>query len=70
MQSVFTVLRKEKLYANLKKCSFCTNHIVFLSYIVSTKGIEVDEEKVKAIKEWPIPKSVSEVRSFKICERF
>ncbi|KAH9724618.1 hypothetical protein KPL70_007553 [Citrus sinensis] len=27
-------------------------------------GIEVDEEKVKAIKEWPTPKSVSEVRSF------
>ncbi|XP_056852638.1 uncharacterized protein LOC130501835 [Raphanus sativus] len=27
-------------------------------------GIKVDEEKVKAIKEWPIPTSVSEVRSF------
>ncbi|KAH9657916.1 Endonuclease [Citrus sinensis] len=27
-------------------------------------GIEVDEEKVKAIKEWPTPKSVSQVRSF------
>ncbi|KAH9763304.1 hypothetical protein KPL70_001120 [Citrus sinensis] len=59
-----TFMRKEKLYANLKKCSFCTNHIVFLGYVVSAKGIEVDEEKVKAIKEWPTPKSVSEVRSF------
>uniref|UniRef100_A0A2N9GZ68 Retrotransposon gag domain-containing protein n=1 Tax=Fagus sylvatica TaxID=28930 RepID=A0A2N9GZ68_FAGSY len=29
-----------------------------------TKGIEVDEEKVKAIKEWPTPKSITEVRSF------
>ena len=64
LQSVLTVLRKEKLYANLKKCSFCTNQIVFLGYVVSAKGIEVDEEKVKAIKEWPTPKSVSEVRSF------
>ncbi|XP_041004037.1 uncharacterized protein LOC121249393, partial [Juglans microcarpa x Juglans regia] len=33
-------------------------------YVVSTKGIEVDEEKVKAIKEWPTPKSITEVRSF------
>ncbi|KAH9658315.1 Endonuclease [Citrus sinensis] len=33
--------------------------IVFLGYIVSAKGIEVDEEKVKAIKEWPTPTSVS-----------
>ncbi|KAH9724609.1 Endonuclease [Citrus sinensis] len=33
--------------------------IVFLGYIVCAKGIEVDEKKVKAIKEWPTPKSVS-----------
>ncbi|KAH9792623.1 hypothetical protein KPL71_004200 [Citrus sinensis] len=59
-----TFMRKETLYANLKKCSFCTNQIFFLGYVVSAKGIEVDEEKVKAIKEWPTPKSVSEVRSF------
>ncbi|KAH9698112.1 Endonuclease [Citrus sinensis] len=59
-----TFMRKEKLYANLKKCSFCTNQIVFLGYIVSAKGIEVDEEKVKTIKEWPTPTSVSEVRTF------
>ena len=61
---VLDVLRKEKLYANLKKCSFCMDKVVFLSYIVSAKGIEVDKEKVKAIKEWPTPKSITEVRSF------
>jgi hypothetical protein len=31
--------------------------VVFLGYVVSIKGIEVDEEKVKAIKEWPMPRS-------------
>ena len=38
--------------------------IVFLGYVVTTQGIEMDEEKVKAIQDWPTPKSVSEVRSF------
>ena len=38
--------------------------VVFLGYVVSIKGIEVDEEKVKAIKEWPMPKGITEVRSF------
>jgi hypothetical protein len=38
--------------------------VVFLDYVVSTNGIEVDEEKVKAIKEWPTPKSITEVRRF------
>ena len=38
--------------------------VVFLGYVVSTTAIEVDEEKVKAIKEWPTPKSITKLRSF------
>ena len=64
-QCVLDVLRKEKLYANLKKCSFYMDKVVFLGYVISAKEIEVDEEKVKAIKEWPTPKSITEVRSFR-----
>jgi hypothetical protein len=30
LQCVLDVLRKEKLYANLKKCSFCMEKVVFL----------------------------------------
>ncbi|KAH9648162.1 WD REPEATS REGION domain-containing protein [Citrus sinensis] len=44
--------------------SMSPSAIIFLGYVVSAKGIEVDEEKVKAIKEWPTLKSVSEVGSF------
>ena len=57
LHCVLDVLRKEKLYANLKKFSFCMDKIVFLDYVISVKGIEVDEE-------WPTPKSITEVRSF------
>jgi hypothetical protein len=38
--------------------------IVFLGYMVSGKGIEMDEAKVKAIQEWSKPKSITDVRSF------
>ncbi|XP_058008272.1 uncharacterized protein LOC131182902 [Hevea brasiliensis] len=51
LKLVFDVLRKEKLYANVKKCSFCLERIVFLGFVVSSKGVEVDDEKVKAIRE-------------------
>ncbi|GKU93196.1 hypothetical protein SLEP1_g6806 [Rubroshorea leprosula] len=40
------------------------NKIVFLGYVVSADGIAVNEEKVKAVKEWPTPKNISKVRSF------
>jgi len=64
LRCVLNLLRCEKLYANFKKCTFCMEKVVFLDYVVSTKGIEVDEEKVKAIKEWPTPKGITKVRSF------
>ena len=58
------MLREEKLYGNPKKCTFCRDQVVFLGYVVSQQGMEVDGEKIKAIKEWPMPTSTVEVRSF------
>jgi hypothetical protein len=58
------VLKKEKLFANLEKCTFCTDQVVFLGFVVLGSGIQVDESKVKAIKDWSTPKNVSQVRSF------
>ncbi|XP_048630263.1 uncharacterized protein LOC125603038 [Brassica napus] len=49
LKSVLEVLRKEHLFANLGKCA---------------EGLRVDEEKIKAIRDWPSPTNVSEVRSF------
>ena len=64
LKFVLDVLRKERLFANLKKCTFCTDKLVFLGFVVSAQGIQVDEEKVRAIQDWPSPTSVSKVRSF------
>jgi acyl CoA:acetate/3-ketoacid CoA transferase len=49
----------------LKKCDFYIEKIVFLGYVVvSAKDIEINEAKVKAIKERRTPKTVSEIRNF------
>jgi hypothetical protein len=70
LRNVLSVLRSEKLYANLKNCAFCMEKIVFLGYAVTPQGIEMHEEKVKAIRDWPVPKSKSEERSFHGLARF
>ncbi|CAM8953952.1 unnamed protein product [Rhodiola kirilowii] len=63
-QSVLTALQENKLFINLKKCCFLTKKLLFLGYIVSDTGLQVDETKVQAIRDWPRPKTVQEVRSF------
>jgi len=35
-----------------------------LGHIISKEGIAVDTKKIRAIENWPAPRSVSEVRSF------
>ena len=64
LREVLAVLEKSKLYVNLKKCSFMTKKLLFRGFVVSGNGIQVDEEKIKTIREWPTPKTVTEVRSF------
>ena len=57
-------LRKEHLYANLAKCMFALDHIEFLGFVVSIKGVHVDQSKVVAIQNWSIPTNVNDVQSF------
>jgi len=49
LQNVFTVLQANKLYINLNKYSFMTTSLIFISFVVSSQGIHIDEEKVRAI---------------------
>src|SRR3954469_18340771 len=64
IRQVLQVLRANKLYGNLDKCTFCKDKVIFLGYVVSKNGVEVDASKIEAIQNWPTPMNVSQVRSF------
>ena len=64
LKQVCSTLRRENLYANLKKCSFFTDSVIFLGFVVSSKGVYVGPQKVKAIVDWPKPKNIHKVCSF------
>ena len=64
LRAIFNALRDARLYGNLEKCTFCTNRVAFLGYVVTAQGIEVDPTKIEAIESWPQPKTVTQVRSF------
>ncbi|XP_039687848.1 uncharacterized protein [Medicago truncatula] len=64
LQKMFQRLRKYKLRLNPNKCTFGVRSGKLLGFIVSQKGIEVDPDKVKAIREMPAPRTEKEVRGF------
>ena len=48
----------------LRRVHFRWNMLFFLGFVVSSQGISEDENKVKAISDWPTPKNANEVRHF------
>lgn len=64
LEQVLEILRQERLYANLKKCTFYANALVFLGFVVSSQGLQVYQEKIKVIQELPTPTTIGHVRSF------
>ena len=64
LSQVLQILRDNKYYAKLSKCSFFRTEAKFLGHVISGKGVQVDPQKVKAILDWKEPQSISEVKSF------
>lgn len=64
LQEVFDRLRSARLRLHPKKCQFAVPQVVYLGHVLSETGVAVDQSKVAAVKDWPVPKSVKDVRAF------
>ena len=61
---VLDQLRKYFLFANLKKCCFHQDEVCFLGYVVLSKGISIEAERIEVIKDWLESKSVYDIQIF------
>lgn len=64
LRLVLQTLRDHQLYGKFLKSEFWLETVGFLGHVVSKNRIEVDPQKVEAIKQWPRPVTISEIRSF------
>ena len=64
MHKLFERMKEYKLKLNPNKCTFGVRSGKLLGFVVSSKGIEVDPTKVKAIQEIPAPRTEKEVKGF------
>ena len=63
LQETFNTLRSYNMKLNPSKCVFGVTAGKFLGFMVSQRGIEVNPEKVRAIMELRLPRTVKEVQS-------
>ncbi|KAG2761153.1 hypothetical protein Pcac1_g26902 [Phytophthora cactorum] len=64
LRKMLGLMRKHKLYANLKKCIFGASEIPILGCLVGKNDVRPDPEKVRVISEWPTLPNVKELRQF------
>jgi hypothetical protein len=61
---VLQLLKEQQLYAKPSKCFFGVKEVEYLGHIVSHEGVKVDPNKIKAMMDWPIPKTLKNLRGF------
>lgn len=64
LKAIFDSLRNAKLTARPSKCSFGFGELEFLGHIAGSGKIKPVEDKMVAIREFPIPQTKKHVRSF------
>ena len=64
LDEVLGILEQNKLYAKLTKCDLNKPELLYLGHILGRDGVRVNAKKVQAVKEWPVPRSLHDVRCF------
>ena len=64
LQKIFNRLIAAGLTLKPSKCKIAVQNVKYLGHILSPKGIRPNPEKVEVIKNYPIPKTVTQVRRF------
>jgi hypothetical protein len=64
LDDVFLKLREVNLKLNPSKCCFVVRSVTFLGHVVSDEGTKPDPGKVDAVVHFPVPKTVTNIRSF------
>ncbi|KAJ7997627.1 hypothetical protein DPEC_G00214090, partial [Dallia pectoralis] len=64
VKPVLERLRKYQLFVKPEKSEFHVTTVSFLGAILTPDGVKLDDSKVRAVREWPQPKTVKELQRF------
>ncbi|XP_059066315.1 uncharacterized mitochondrial protein AtMg00860-like [Cryptomeria japonica] len=64
LDEVLGIMESQSLYAKRSKCEFGMTEVLYLGHVISAQGVQVHQEKIQAILDWPPPKTLLELRGF------
>jgi hypothetical protein len=71
LDEVLSIMKAQSLYAKKSKCELSMTELLYLGHIISAQGVQVHQDKIMAILDWPKPRNVTELRSFfRLCSYY
>ncbi|GBG85788.1 hypothetical protein CBR_g40597 [Chara braunii] len=64
LRQVLEKLREANFKINAKKCGWAKTQVLYLGHILDGDGIKPEDSKIMAIRDWPTPRTLTELRSF------
>lgn len=64
LKTVFQRLRETNFKIQLDKSEFLRHEVAYLGHVVTPEGVRPNPDKVKAIKNYPIPKTTKQIKGF------
>jgi hypothetical protein len=64
VEEVLKWLSQNDLVISAEKCTWSTQRVEFLGYVITPEGMEMANDKVETIQSWQIPQSLRDVQSF------
>ena len=64
LSAVFQRLQDAGLKLKPSKCFILQEEVKYLGHVVSKEGIKTDPDKIQALKDWPVPTNVNDLRKF------
>uniref|UniRef100_A0A453RCQ9 Reverse transcriptase/retrotransposon-derived protein RNase H-like domain-containing protein n=1 Tax=Aegilops tauschii subsp. strangulata TaxID=200361 RepID=A0A453RCQ9_AEGTS len=61
---VLEAMRTHQLFLKRSKCSFGEETMAYLGHVISTAGVAMDSDKVLAVVDWPVLRTVRAVCGF------
>ena len=63
IKDVFMLLRKAGLRINMEKIDWIEKEVKFFGHLISDQGVTIPLEFSQIIKDWPLPKTLKDLRS-------
>ena len=64
VEQILAIMKEQFLYAKESKCEFGMTEVLYLGHIIGVKGVQVHQEKIQAILDWPTPRTLTELKGF------